>query len=104
MQEILHQFSIALPTSELSSKARLPYACITGYATTPPHGYGGSYKLGLCLPDFQEEYEKKVKNRRKKPWQILQYKIYQFFEYFLVVIYAMFSDLSRKLQAIDFKT
>ena len=24
------------PTSELSSKARLPYACITGYATTPP--------------------------------------------------------------------
>ena len=36
-QEILHLSSTASPTSELSSKARLPYARITGYATTPPH-------------------------------------------------------------------
>ena len=36
MQVILHLPGTASPTSELSSKARLPYACITGYATTPP--------------------------------------------------------------------
>ena len=35
-QEI-HLPSTASPTSELSSKAVLPYAFITGYATIPPH-------------------------------------------------------------------
>ena len=35
---LLHLSSTASPTSELSSKARLPYACcITGYTTTPPN-------------------------------------------------------------------
>ena len=35
-QEIRHLPDTASPTSELSSKARLPYACITGYATSLP--------------------------------------------------------------------
>ena len=36
MQEILHLTNTASLTFELSSKARLPDTCITGYATTPP--------------------------------------------------------------------
>ena len=35
MQEILHLPNTVSPTSELSSKPRLPYIYITGYATTP---------------------------------------------------------------------
>ena len=35
-EDIIHVTSAAAPNSELSPKARLPYACITGYATTPP--------------------------------------------------------------------
>ena len=46
MQEILHLLSTTSPTSKLYSKARLPYACITGYATTQrsrPRAYNGPF-------------------------------------------------------------
>ena len=36
-QEILHLPNTASPTSELSSKGRLPYTCIIGLATTPTY-------------------------------------------------------------------
>ena len=36
MQEMLHLPNTASPTPELSSKARLSYAYITRYTTTPP--------------------------------------------------------------------
>ena len=48
-QEILHLPSTTSPTSELTSKARLPYACITGYATTQPRHYYPIELENLCL-------------------------------------------------------
>ena len=45
-EEIIHLPSTASPTSGLSSKARLPCACITGYATTPP--YKKACLLRIC--------------------------------------------------------
>ena len=70
-QEILHLPGTSSPTSELSSKARLPYTCITGYTTTPLYNMyilvrNGFIRNGSSVEPSGQQQQQQQQQQRKQ--------------------------------------
>ena len=89
-QEILHLSSTASPTSELSSKARLPYACLTWYTITSPsiglrgHGTCGLNNRWHHLQMMSNRVGNPGKPPHVTPWRSAGWKKIMHLSFFLI--------------------